>query len=159
MRITAVEEFGLRCLLSLAKEGAYSQLSIADIAEREGISVPYASKLLSLLRKANLVVAVRGRTGGFTIARHPSEITLFEVLTTLGGPLLDPNHCTRYSGLGYTCVHIGDCSIHPVLVGLAGYLKDFLSGTTIEDLINRDTLASLKRKVVTATTLGLEARK
>ena len=97
MRITAVEEYGLRCLLALAKEGTAGQLSISEIAEKEGLSVPYASKLLGILRKSGLVVAARGRSGGFSIAREPEKITMYEVLTALGGPLIDTNHCQKYS--------------------------------------------------------------
>jgi Rrf2 family iron-sulfur cluster assembly transcriptional regulator len=55
MRISAVEEYGLRCLVALARKGPDSQLSISEIAELEGLSVPYASKLLAILRRAGLV--------------------------------------------------------------------------------------------------------
>jgi Rrf2 family protein len=135
MRITAVEEYGLRCLLALAKEGTSNQLSISEIAAKEGLSVPYASKLLGILRKSGLVVAARGRSGGFSIARDPEKITMYEVLTSLGGPLIDPNHCQKYSGQHDECVHINNCSIHDVLGGLAGLVQDFLSRTTLRDVI------------------------
>jgi len=59
MRITAVEEYGLRCLLALARQGQGKQLSIPEIAEMEGLSVPYVSKLLAILRRAGLVTAER----------------------------------------------------------------------------------------------------
>src|SRR3972149_2273356 len=129
MRITSVEEYGLRCLLNLARKGPRVQLSIAEIAEMEGLSIPYASKLLSIMRKAELVVAARGRGGGFSIARPAEQITLYDVLTALGGPLIDPRHCDKYTGQLASCVHIDDCSVHEVFGSLAGYLKDYLSGT------------------------------
>src|SRR5512141_1068447 len=106
MRISAVEEYGLRCLLALARKGPKDQLSISEIAEQEGLSVPYASKLLAILRRAGLVTAERGRGGGFSIAREPKEINLYEVMTSLGGPLIDPNHCQKYSGQLNQCVHV-----------------------------------------------------
>lgn len=138
MRITAVEEYGLRCLLALAKEGTTGQLSISEIAAKEGLSVPYASKLLGILRKSGLVLAARGRSGGFSIAREPEKITMYEVLTSLGGPLIDPNHCQKYSGQHDECVHINNCSIHDVLGGLAGLVQDFLSRTTLRDVIGAE---------------------
>jgi Rrf2 family protein len=98
MRISAVEEYGLRCLIQLARKGPSDQLSISEIAELEGLSIPYASKLLAILRRAGLVTAERGRGGGFSIAKQPSEVNLYEVLTALGGPMIDPNHCNKYSG-------------------------------------------------------------
>ncbi len=134
MRITAIEEYGLRCLLALARQGEGEQLSITEIAEKEGLSVPYASKLLSILRKAGIVTAVRGRTGGFTIARPADQISLFEILTTLGGPLIDPKHCQKHSGLLEECIHLNDCSVQDVLGGLTGYIQDFLNDTSLQDL-------------------------
>ncbi len=135
MRISALEEYGLRCLLALAEAGCDRQLSIADIAEKEGISIPYASKLLSILRKTGLVTAVRGRGGGFCIARPANEINLLEVITALGGPLIDPEHCRRYSGTLEKCIHTESCSVHYTLVGLSRLVGEFLSRTTLEDVL------------------------
>lgn len=122
--------------MALARTGINGQMSISEIAGIEGLSIPYAAKLLSILRKAELVTAVRGRGGGFCITRHPREINLLEAITALGGPLIAPDHCTRYTGQLDRCVHIGDCSVHEVLHGLAGYLGKILSGTTLQDLID-----------------------
>lgn len=144
MRISAIEEYGLRCLVTLAREGTKGMLSIADMAEKEGLSVPYTSKLLSILRKAGLVVAERGRGGGFSIARDPAEIDLYEVITALGGPIIDPDHCTRFSGQREECVHADNCSVQDVLGGLAGYIQEFLSRTTVADLISSGPIIELE---------------
>ncbi len=120
--------------MALARKGTTGQLSIAEIAEMEGLSVPYASKLLAILRKGGLITAERGRGGGFTIAREPKEITVYEALTCLGGPLIDPEHCQRFSGQLESCVHTANCSVHDVLGGLAGMVQDFLSRTTLADI-------------------------
>lgn len=135
MRITSLEEYGLRCLLAIARTGPGGQASISEISALEGLSVPYTSKLLSLLRKAGLVTAVRGRKGGFAVARDLEDITLFEVLTTLGGPMLDPDHCTKFTGQLDVCVHGVDCSVHHVLGSLAGLIESTLKQTTIADLV------------------------
>jgi Rrf2 family iron-sulfur cluster assembly transcriptional regulator len=134
MRITAIEEYGLRCLLALARKGPGKQLTIPEIAEIEGLSAPYVTKLLSVLRRAGLVTAERGRTGGFTITRPLDQISLYEVLVALGGPLIDPRHCQRHSGQLEECIHIQSCSVHDVLGGLAGYIQEFLTDTTLQDL-------------------------
>gem|GEM_PF-90862 len=145
MRVTAVEEYGLRCLLALASKGPGEQLSITEIAEAEGLSVPYVSKLLSIMRRAGLVTAVRGRSGGFMIARPLKEITLYEVMTTLGGPLIDPEHCSKHSGQRKECIHINNCSVHDVLGGLAGYVQTFLTRTTLADLTGGGAVDHLER--------------
>ncbi|MCP4684257.1 MAG: Rrf2 family transcriptional regulator [bacterium] len=145
MRITAVEEYGLRCLLTLARSGPSKQMSISEIAGLEGLSVPYVSKLLALLRKAGLVTAVRGCGGGFSLARDPKEISLYEVLKGLGGPLIDPGHCERYAGQLDQCVHHENCSVHDVLGGLAGYVREFLADTSLEDLALGHTRGFVRR--------------
>ena len=141
MRITALEEYGLRCLITLAKEGIEGQLSISDIARKEGISVPYVSKVMSRLRKTGFVNAVRGRTGGFCISRTPDRIVLLDVITALGGPLIDPNYCSRHSGQHDSCVHIGGCSIQNMLGGLSGIINDTLASLTIQDMLDNDKVS------------------
>ncbi|MFH1686078.1 MAG: Rrf2 family transcriptional regulator [bacterium] len=136
MRISAAEEYGLRCLLQLARVGVSEQMSIPEIADAEGISVPYASKLLATLRRAGLVVAVRGRKGGFCIARDASDINILDVITTLGGPLIDPDHCSKRTGQLDICVHGEHCSVHDIIGGLAGYVGKFLSSTSLQDVID-----------------------
>ncbi|MEA3296617.1 MAG: Rrf2 family transcriptional regulator [candidate division Zixibacteria bacterium] len=138
MRISATEEYCLRCLLVLARQGPDKQLSIGDIAAREGISVPYTSKLLSLLRKTDMVKAVRGRKGGFCITREPEKIDLLEVITGLGGPLIDPDHCLKRTGQLERCIHGTNCSVHNLLGGIAGYVETYLSNISLKDIINND---------------------
>jgi len=155
MRISSVEEYGLRCLVALARIGTKKQMSISEIADTEGLSIPYAAKLLSILRRAGLVTAVRGRGGGFCITRHPHKVTLFEVITALGGPLIAPDHCTRFTGQLERCVHTGNCSVQEVLDGLAGYLGELLSGTTLQDLIDREKAGAGKGKKPRSLTTAL----
>jgi Rrf2 family iron-sulfur cluster assembly transcriptional regulator len=156
MRISATEEYGLRCLLTLAQEGPECQMSIPEIAEKEGISVPYASKLLWMLRKSGLVNAERGRSGGFSIARSPGEITLHDVITAMGGPLIYPAHCRKYSGNRQQCVHSGKCSLHDILGGLSGMIREFLAEMTVADLISRPAGGVLKKAFVDAGTDGTD---
>ena len=111
MRISAIEKYGLRCLLVLARKGQETQISISEIAELEGLSVPYVSKLLSILRKSDLVKAARGRSGGFSIARPPADIDLYEVVTALDGPAINPDHCSANASRDDECVHMDNCSV------------------------------------------------
>lgn len=140
MRITSLDEYGLRCLLAIALRGPGTQLSIPEIAEMEGLSESYVGKLLSLLKKGKLINAVRGRAGGFSLARSPDKITLLEAVTTLGSPLLDADHCSRYTGLREKCVHFECCSVRYILGGLAETVAEFLSQTTLKDIIEADDL-------------------
>jgi Rrf2 family protein len=146
MRISAAEKYGLRCLVALARGGPQVQLSIPDLAKREQLSVPYVSKLLAILRRAGLVHSERGRTGGFWIEREPAEITLLEVLSALGGPLLDTNRCTRQAEQPDRCDRQDRCSIHNVLDGLAGYMSEILSNTTLQDMLTYEDMVKKQAK-------------
>src|ERR1700719_3038774 len=99
MKITAQEEYGLRCLLRLAHVHGKQPLTIPDIAAAENLSVPYVGKLLTVLRQAGLIDSVRGRTGGYHLSRPAAEIRLGVVLLVLGEPLFeDPGYCDRHAG-------------------------------------------------------------
>src|SRR5436190_22287706 len=99
MKITAQEEYGLRCLLQLARVGEGHSLSITEIATAEGMSAPYVAKLLAVLRQEGFIDSARGRSGGYRLASSPAEIRLGNVLEVLGEPLFDEvEHCQRYAG-------------------------------------------------------------
>src|SRR4051812_43946869 len=112
MKITAQEEYGLRCLMRLARVHGGQALTIPEISAAENLSAPYVGKLLAVLRNAGLVESVRGRTGGYHLVRPPSEIRLGKVLLLLGEPLFeDPGYCERHAGpeTSGPCVHQDDC--------------------------------------------------
>lgn len=163
MRISSIEEYGLRCLLVLATQGPESQLTIPEIAEKEGLSEPYVGKILTLLKKGNLIKSSRGRKGGFTIVKPANQITLLEAVTTLGGPLVENDHCHKFTGLLHQCVHFDCCSVRYVLGGLVSYLAEFLSKTTLADIMkdheisNKEWLAGMSQAMnapISAPTLN-----
>ena len=59
--------------------------------------------------------------------------------------MIAADHCTRYTGQLDRCVHVGDCSVHEVLYGLAGYLGELLANTTLEDLIEGKVVKKNKK--------------
>src|SRR5262245_29908824 len=111
MKVTAQEEYGLRCLVHLAAATSDRPLTVHEIAEREGLSAPYAAKLMNLLREAGLVDSVRGRAGGYYLTRPAVDITVSEILAALGGQIFESHFCDRFPGEEDACVHLGDCSI------------------------------------------------
>src|SRR5436305_6194812 len=120
MRITAEEEYGLRCLLRvgrLERDGAGQRVGIRAVAEAEGLSAPYVAKLLAKLRQAGLVKSIWGRQGGYQLARPAGDIRLGALLLALGEPLYDePGYCIRYAGTETDgcCVHSDTCSLRTV---------------------------------------------
>jgi Rrf2 family protein len=156
MKVSAQEEYGLRCLLQLAQLGAGEFLTLAQIAEREGISQPNAGKVLWLLNKAGLVNSIRGMRGGYLLARPASEIHLNEIIKVLDEDVLE-GHCKSYPGLLDSCVHTGDCGIRSVIVNVHEVVERALSSITLAQLVgteqNVDTtlhqIRGLRREIET----------
>lgn len=143
MKPTAQEEYGLRCLLYLARSPGFA--TISEIAEGEGLSVAYVAKLMRLLRQAGLVEASRGQSGGYRLASAPTEIRLSDVLGALGDRFYSPCLCERYAGQHDACVHLEDCSIRAVWAGLDRLIHGFLSRSTLADLACSEGV--MKRRV------------
>jgi Rrf2 family iron-sulfur cluster assembly transcriptional regulator len=138
MKISAQEEYGLRCLVQLATLQESESLTLPQIAEREGISQANAGKLMWLLNKAGFVQAIRGTKGGYSLARPANEIHLNEVIKVLDEDVLS-KHCESYTGILDSCVHKGDCGIRPVIVGLHEIVENALSQITLAQLVGTES--------------------
>ena len=114
-------------------------MTLPQIAEREGISVANAGKLMWLLNKAGFVQATRGTKGGYCLARPASEIRLSEVIKVLDEDVLN-KHCESYTGVLDSCVHKGDCGIRPVIVGLHEIVENALSQITLAQLVGTESV-------------------
>ena len=134
MKVSAQEEYGLRCLLQLARLGAGEALTLGQIAEREGISQANAGKVLWLLNKAGLVNSTRGTKGGYALSRLPTEIRLSEIIKALDEGEAD-GHCKTYPGVLDSCVHTGDCGIRSVIVNVHEAVERALSAITLAQLV------------------------
>lgn len=137
MKISAQEEYGLRCLVQLANLEEKQSLTLPQIAEMEGISVANAGKLMWLLNKAGFVSATRGTKGGYSLSRPASEIFLSEVIKVLEEDEIN-SHCENYKGVLDSCVHKGDCGIRSVIVGLHEVVQHALSQITLAQLIGSE---------------------
>lgn len=137
MKITAQEEYGLRCLLQLARAGTSGSMSITEIAAAEGLSVSYVAKLLAVLRQEGVIESARGRSGGYKLAHPPAEIRLGSLLEVLGEPLFDEvEHCQRYAGTETDiCVHLGSCSLRSLWQTLEQWMRHTLDHLTLADLL------------------------
>lgn len=144
MKLSAQEEYGLRCLLHLAKRGDHASLTIPEISAAEGLSIPNVAKLMRLMRMGRLVQSVRGQAGGYTLARPASEIKVTEVMEVLGGRFFGPQFCGRHSGRQDVCCHHTDCSLRALWNSIQFVLQSVLGRTTLADLLmNEDQVASL----------------
>jgi Rrf2 family protein len=148
MKISSQEEYGLRCLLQVARDGSETPVPISEIASREGLSVEYVGKLLMKLRKGELVTSVRGKAGGYVLAKPANEISLRLVLEVLSDPVFDTSYCSRFSGTEKTCVHAANCGIRPIWAVVNQFLDRTLSNLTIADVLQSEQEAIVRLKHV-----------
>ena len=144
MKLSALEEYGLRCLLRMARAGRRSSVTIPEISQSEGLSQANTAKLLRLLRLAGLAESVRGKDGGYRLARPAGQISVREALEVLGGPFFSPEFCESHSGVERQCVHSADCSIRPLLRAMQNALDRVLGSTTLEDLLCQERNATVQ---------------
>lgn len=139
MKITAQEEYGLRCLMRLARAEAQSG-TIPEIAAGEGLSAAYVGKLLAVLRQAGVIESVRGRTGGYRLAKSTREVGLGTLLLILGEPLFeDPEYCQKHAGVAEEgCVHQGACSLRALWFTLEQWIRSSLDQITLADLLQSE---------------------
>jgi Rrf2 family transcriptional regulator, iron-sulfur cluster assembly transcription factor len=138
MKLSSHEEYGLRCLLRVAHQGANGSASIPEISRHEGISVAYVAKLMRILRQGGFVKAARGKTGGYTLALPPERIYVGDAMAILGGRLSADDFCNRHSGTLTSCAHSTDCSIRSLWSAVQGAVDSVLRKTTIRDLLRPD---------------------
>jgi Rrf2 family iron-sulfur cluster assembly transcriptional regulator len=160
MKITALEEYGLRCMVLLARHGHESSLTLTEFAEHERLSIPYAAKLLALLKKSGLVKSMRGRNGGYVLARIPEKILLNEIFDSLGDRVFSPDHCDRYTGNEEFCVHTGDCSVRHIWMSFDGFISNMLSRITLAEVASGEVdLLNTMNKIVGRINSGQETKR
>jgi Rrf2 family iron-sulfur cluster assembly transcriptional regulator len=147
MKISALEEYGLRCLLRLGRCPEGNSLTINEIADQEGMSIPNARKLLMLLREAGFVDSVRGRTGGYVLKEDPATITVGHVLEALGGRMFDEAFCGRFTGDLSLCMNSSTCTVRSLWGVLDGLISGVLHRIRLSDLIGTEgsTPVNLRR--------------
>ena len=139
MRLSAQEEYGLRCLLFVARRSPGPDsvpTSIRDISEGEGLSVDYVAKLVRVLRQADLLVSSRGAAGGFALARSADQLSMQQILSSLDGPLFDEAFCDAHAGVLSDCAHAGpSCTVRSLWTQLSAAFEAVLSKITLADLV------------------------
>lgn len=140
MKFSAQEEYGLRCLIQIARSEAGS-MTIPEIAKAESLSQTHVAKLLMILRKEGFINSTRGQSGGYTLSRQPAEIKVGDVLTALGGKLYDEEFCTRHAGQLSICKHAIDCSVRSLWQVIQGAVDHVLNDISLADLMDEGEVA------------------
>ena len=133
MRLTTKGRYAVTAMLDLALHAQTGPVSLADISERQGISLSYLEQLFAKLRRSNLVSSVRGPGGGYQLSREKATIQVAQVIDAVNESV----DATRCQGLG-DC-HGGDtCLTHHLWCDLSEQIHTFLSGISLADLVTRN---------------------
>lgn len=138
MHLSSQEEYGLRCLVQVARSPGPAPLTIPQIAEAEGLSPEYAAKLMRLLRQNGFVSSTRGAAGGYRLTRPAAEVEVWEVLQALGGQVFSEEFCETHPGQRNACVHTTDCSIRPLWRAIEETLSRLLRAVSLADLCGQE---------------------
>ena len=140
MKFSTQEEYGLRCLIQIARQGMEGSTTIQEIGKNEGLTTPHVAKLLMILRKSGFITSTRGQSGGYTIARPPREIIVGEILAALGGKLYDQEFCQRHVGTHDVCSHSVDCAVRGLWENVQQAIDSVVDKITLADLMRESNV-------------------
>jgi Rrf2 family protein len=135
VKITSQEEYGLRCILQLARQEQGAPMMVRDIAEREGLSVAYVEKLLLIIARGGIIESVRGPKGGYRLTRPCNEVSIGQVMRVLGGVPSKDEICSQFTGNHETCVHLVDCGLRPVWASITDFVHSVFDKIPISVLL------------------------
>lgn len=131
MKFTTKTEYGLVALVYMARHGWENWVSIREIAKQEKFSPTYSEKIFQALRAADIVTSHPGKRGGYALSRHPSEVTLRQIVEALEGSTFDV-YCEPEIREHIVCTHFCMCGIRPVWARTKKLLDEFFSSVTLE---------------------------
>ena len=137
MQITRQADYAVRAVLYLARLGQEQRAATSQIAEDQQIPPSFLAKIVSQLSVAGLLQTSRGARGGVSLARHPDQISLLEVVEAIDGPIL-LNECVGANGI---CTFGDDCPMRPVWCDAQAQLVERLKNTYFSQFVQMPVAA------------------
>ncbi len=134
MRISTKGRYALRIMLDLAQHTDQGPVALREVSERQNITPKYMESIMSLLLRDQLVQSMRGKAGGYRLTRTPDKYNLYEILSAAEGGLA-PVHCLSLNE--NDCPIRQSCLTIPVWEGLHKTIEDYLTGITLQNLIDQ----------------------
>ena len=141
MMVSTKGRYALTVMVDLAKNEGGGYVSLSDIAERENLSMKYLESIISILNKGGMLLSLRGKNGGYKLAREPKDYSINEILLLTEGTLA-PVNCIMQDGV--QCDKAATCSTLPLWAGLDKVIEGYLSDITLEDVITGNRKKMLK---------------
>lgn len=138
MRLTTKGRYAVTAMLDLAIHADEGPVSLADISERQSISISYLEQLFARLRKNELVTSVRGPGGGYRLARGADALFVASIIDAVDEQV----DATRCGGEG-TCQDGEMCLTHYLWQDLSTQIHSFLAGISLGDLVRRQDVRNV----------------
>ncbi len=149
MRLTTKGRYAVTAMLDLAIHHGSGPITLADIAQRQGISLSYLEQLFSRLRKRSLVSSVRGPGGGYTLGREADSIFVAQVIAAV-----DENVDTTRCGGAHNCQDNQQCLTHDLWQDLSTRIFDYLNQISLHDLMSRRGVQEVAERQGSVDTLS-----
>jgi Rrf2 family iron-sulfur cluster assembly transcriptional regulator len=130
MRLTTKGRYAVTAMLDLSLNFGQGTITLADISERQGISLSYLEQLFARLRKNGLVSSSRGPGGGYKLSRAAAEITVMEVISAVD-ERVDSTQCEGKAN----CHGEEQCLSHHLWESLSGQIKGYLASISLAEVV------------------------
>jgi len=142
MRLTTKGRFAVTALLDIAIRHGNGPVALADISERQRISLSYLEQLFAKLRQRKLVDSVRGPGGGYCLAKGLDEVSVADIILAVDEPI-DSTQC----GGKENCLGDGKCMTHDLWAKLNEIIFDYLGHVTLKRLVEEQSQRELQREL------------
>lgn len=136
MKLSTKGRYAVMAMADLGKVDPEKPVALADVADRQEISLSYLEQLFGKLRRAGLVKSVRGPGGGYLLSRAASEIRISDVITAVDEPI-SATRCTNAEGCHSDKAR---CLTHDLWQALSYQIHLYLSSVTLADVCARKVL-------------------
>lgn len=141
MRLTSKGRYAVTAMLDVALHSENGPVPLADISERQDISLSYLEQLFSRLRKQGLVSSVRGPGGGYRLGKDAADISVNMVIAAVDESI----DATRCQGKG-DCQSGNRCLTHSLWLGLSERIENFLAGISLGDLMQEHEIQNITER-------------
>ena len=152
LRLSTKSQYGVRAMFEIAKGYHSGPVTIKQISERQSVSVAYLEQILNTLRKAGIILSVRGPGGGYVLNREPDAISIGAILRELNGPVAITSCLDPQEG----CMRIDGCVTHLLWKALGENIEAFLDTMTVKDLLDSQPLTRGRREIRRSKRAGKE---
>ncbi|MEQ1882566.1 MAG: Fe-S cluster assembly transcriptional regulator IscR [Burkholderiales bacterium] len=144
MRLTTKGRFAVTAMIDLALHDNDGPVTLADISERQKISLSYLEQLFGKLRRKELVGSVRGPGGGYRLAKAPQDLSVADIILAVDEPI-DATQC----GGKENCRDEQKCITHDLWMELNAHIFGHLRAVTLGEMVSRQRRKADGAAVVT----------